>query len=189
MYAIPISISLRSVKSTQAKAKGLQVTCSVAVSNLVLTDEKLDGFDTRYKVSPPLRTDKDRMALISGILDNTIDLITSDHNPIDIEHKKMEFDLAKNGTIGFESAFGALLTVLPLDKIVEKLTAARAVFNLKSTEIAEGNTANLTLFTTESEWIFNKENVLSKSKNSAFFGAKMKGKAIGIYNNGTLVLA
>ena len=187
---IPTISSAKSVELIRnAKAKGLKVTCSVTVHHLVLTDEKLDGFDTRYKVSPPLRTDKDRMALISGILDNTIDLITSDHNPIDIEHKKMEFDLAKNGTIGFESAFGALLTVLPLDKIVEKLTAARAVFNLKSTEIAEGNTANLTLFTTESEWIFNKENVLSKSKNSAFFGTKMKGKAIGIYNNGTLVLA
>ena len=71
---------------------------------MVLTDEKLEGFDTRYKVSPPLRTEEDRKALISGINDNTIDMITSDHNPIDIEHKKMEFDGAKNGTIGLESA-------------------------------------------------------------------------------------
>ena len=173
----------------EAKNKGLQVTCSVAVHNLVLTDEKLDGFDTRYKVSPPLRTNFDRIALIKGVLDNTIDIITSDHNPIDIEHKKMEFDLAKNGTIGLESAFGALLTVLPLDKIVEKLTAGRTIFKLKSTGIAEGNLANLTLFTTENDWTFSKENILSKSKNSAFLDTKMKGKAIGIYNKGTLILA
>ncbi len=173
----------------EAKNKGLQVTCSVAVHNLVLTDEKLDGFDTRYKVSPPLRTNFDRIALIKGVLDNTIDVITSDHNPIDIEHKKMEFDLAKNGTIGLESAFGALLTVLPLDKIVEKLTAGRAIFKLKSNSIAEGNLANLTLFTTENDWTFSKENILSKSKNSAFLDTKMKGKAIGIYNKGTLILA
>lgn len=172
-----------------AKDKGLQVTCSVAVHNLVLTDEKLEGFDTRYKVAPPLRTNSDRMALVKGVLDNTIDVITSDHNPMDIEHKKMEFDLAKNGTIGLESTFGALLTVLPLDKIVEKLTAARTLFHLKSTEIAEGNSANLTLFTTENDWVFSKENVLSKSKNSAFLGTKMKGKAIGIYNNGQLIIA
>ena len=173
----------------EAKNKGLQVSCSVAVHNLVLTDEKLEGFDTRYKVSPPLRTNFDRIALIKGVLDNTIDVITSDHNPIDIEHKKMEFDLAKNGTIGLESAFGALLTVLPLDKIVEKLTAGRAIFKLKSTGIEDGNLANLTLFTTENDWTFSKENILSKSKNSAFLDSKMKGKAIGIYNNGTLILA
>ena len=173
----------------EAKNKGLQVTCSVAVHNLVLTDEKLDGFDSRYKVAPPLRTNLDRIALIKGVLDNTIDAITSDHNPIDIEHKKMEFDLAKNGTIGLESAFGALLTVLPLDKIVEKLTAGRTIFKLKSTEIAQGNLANLTLFTTENDWTFTKENILSKSKNSAFLDSKMKGKAIGIYNKGTLILA
>jgi dihydroorotase len=171
-----------------AKAKGLQVTCSVAVHNLVLTDEKLDGFDTRFKVTPPLRTDNDRIALISGVLNNTIDIITSDHNPIDIEHKKMEFDMAKNGTIGLESAFGALLTVLPLDKIVEKLTFGRAVFGLNNSEIAEGNQANLTLFSTEGEWIFTKENILSKSKNSAFLGTKMRGKVIGVFNNNKLIL-
>jgi len=187
---IPTISTAKSVELIRdAKNKGLQVTCSVAIHHLVLTDDKLDGFDTRFKVTPPLRTNSDRMALIKGVLDNTIDVITSDHNPIDIEHKKMEFDLAKNGSIGLESAFGALLTVLPLDKIVEKLTAARALFNLKSTEITEGNTANITLFTTENDWTFSKENILSKSKNSAFLGTKMKGKAIGIYNKGTLILA
>jgi dihydroorotase len=187
---IPTISTAKSVELIRkAKEKGWQVTCSVAVHNLVLTDDKLDGFDTRYKVTPPLRTNSDRMALVKGVLDNTIDIITSDHNPIDIEHKKMEFDLAKNGTIGLESAFGALLTVLPLDKIVEKLTAARTLFQLKSTEIAEGNSANLTLFTTENDWVFSKENILSKSKNSAFLGTKMKGKATGIYNNGQLILS
>lgn len=173
----------------EAKARGLKVTCSVAVHNLVISEEKLDGFDTRFKVAPPLRTEKDRIKLISGVLDNTIDVITSDHNPIDIEHKKMEFDLAKNGTIGLESAFGALLPVLPLEKIIEKLTFARSIFKIDSNEITEGNLANITLFSTDDEWIFGKENILSKSKNSAFLGTKMKGKVIGIYNNNTLILS
>ena len=186
---IPTISTAKSVELIRdAKAKGLQVTCSVAVHNLVLTDEKLDGFDTRFKVTPPLRTDNDRIALISGVLNNTIDIITSDHNPIDIEHKKMEFDMAKNGTIGLESAFGALLTVLPLDKIVEKLTFGRTIFGLNNSEIAEGNHANLTLFSTEGEWIFTKENILSKSKNSAFLGTKMRGKVIGVFNNNKLIL-
>ncbi|WP_298137483.1 dihydroorotase [Flavobacterium sp.] len=173
----------------EAKAKGLNVTCSVAVHNLVLTDEKLDGFDTRYKVLPPLRTEEDRKALLDGVLDNTIDIITSDHNPIDIEHKKMEFDLAKNGTIGLESAFGSLLKVLPLDKIVEKLTASRAIFKIESHTIEEGKSANITLFTTDEDWAFTKENILSKSKNCAFLGSKMKGKVVGVYNNSKLILA
>ena len=172
----------------EAKAKGLNVTCSVAVHNLVLTDEKIEQFDTRFKVSPPLRTEEDRNALLAGILDNTIETITSDHNPIDIEHKKMEFDLAKNGTIGLESAFSALMTVLPLEKIVEKLTSGKSIFNLDNSEIKVGNVANISLFTTDEDWTFTKENILSKSKNSAFLGAKMKGKVIGIYNNSKLIL-
>lgn len=171
-----------------AKAKGLQVSCSVAVNHLILTDEKLDGFDSRYKVSPPLRTETDRKALIEGILDNTIDMITSDHNPIDIEHKKMEFDLAKNGTIGLESAFGALLNVLPLEKVIEKLTAGKSVFQIESQPIAEGNKACLTLFNPEGQSTFTKKNILSKSKNSAFLGVEMTGKTYGIYNRGKLVL-
>lgn len=172
-----------------AKAQGLNVTCSVAVHNLVLTDEKIDGFDTRFKVEPPLRTEEDRRALLAGILDDTIDMITSDHNPIDIEHKKMEFDEAKNGTIGLESAFGALTTVLSLEKVIEKLTAGKSTFSIENSVIKEGSIANITLFNPNGNWTFNKENILSKSKNSAFIGNIMKGKVYGIYNKGILVLA
>lgn len=173
----------------EAKKKGLQVTCSVSVHHLVMTDEKLEGFDTRYKVSPPLRTDNDRQSLIAGVIDNTIDCITSDHNPIDIENKKMEFDLAKNGTIGLESAFGALATVLHLEKIVEKLTFGKNILNIESEIINENKKANLTLFQITPNWTFKKENILSKSKNSAFLGHEMAGKVIGIFTKGKLVLS
>ena len=172
-----------------AKKKGLNVTCGVAVHHLVLTDEKLESFDTRYKVSPPLRTEEDRKALLKGVLDNTIDCITSDHNPIDIENKKMEFDLAKTGTIGLESVFGALQTVLSLDKIIEKLTSGKNILNIENHTIAINNKVSVSLFITADNWTFEKENILSKSKNSAFLGQPMKGKAIGIYNQGKLVLA
>lgn len=173
----------------EAKAKGLAVTASVAVHHLVMTDEKLEEFDSRFKVSPPLRTDTDRKALIEGVLDGTIDLITSDHNPIDIEHKKMEFDGAKNGTIGLESAFGALMTILPLEIIIEKLTASYAIFKIESQSIAVGNKANLSLFNPEGKNTFTEASILSKSKNSAFLGLKLKGKAYGIINNNQLILA
>ncbi|MGQ7946981.1 dihydroorotase [Flavobacterium sp. WC2509] len=184
--------TISSVKSVQlikeAKAKGLNVTCSVTVHHLVLTDEKLEGFDTRFKVNPPLKTESDRQALLNGILDGTIDIITSDHNPIDIEHKKMEFDLAKNGTIGLESAFGALMTVLPLETIIEKFTEGKSIFSIPTNNINEGEIANITLFNPEGASIFTKENILSKSKNSAFLGTSLTGKAYGILNQGKLIL-
>lgn len=186
---IPTVSTVKSVALIkEAKAKGLQVTCSVAVHHLTLTDDRLEGFDTRFKVSPPLRTEEDRQALLAGILDNTIDMITSDHNPIDIEHKKMEFDRAKNGTIGLESAFGALCTVLPLEKIIEKFTLSKATFAIINQAIKEGEKANLTLFNPEGKSVFTKENILSKSKNSAFLGVELKGKVYGIINQGSIVL-
>jgi dihydroorotase len=187
---IPTISTAKSVQLIkEAKVKGLDVTCSVAVHQLVLTDEALEEFDSRYKVTPPLRTENDRQALLNGVIDGTIDLITSDHNPIDIEHKKMEFDLAKNGTIGLESTFGALNTVLPLETIIQKLTEKKSRFGIENQTIDKGQKANITLFSPEGNWTFEKENILSKSKNSAFLGLKMKGKAYGIYNKGKLILA
>jgi len=172
----------------EAKAKGLNISCSVAAHHLTMTDEKLESFDSRYKITPPLRTEEDRQALLAGILDNTIDMITSDHNPIDIEHKKMEFDMAKSGTIGLESAFGALMNVLPLEKVIEKLTAGKTVFGIESSTINEGTEANISLFNPEGESVFSKTSILSKSKNSAFLGMEMKGKAYGVVNQGKLIL-
>ena len=186
---IPTISTAKSVELIkEAKAKGLNITCSVAVHHLVLTDEKLEGFDTRFKVTPPLRTEADRQALINGIKDGTIDIITSDHNPIDIEFKKMEFDTAKNGTIGLESAFGALLTVLPLETIIDKLTSGRKLFGIENHTIAEGSKANFTFFTPEGNSTFTKENILSKSKNSAFLGTETKGSVYGILNQNQLVI-
>lgn len=186
---IPTVSTAKSVQLIKdAKKKGLNVTCSVAIHHLFLTDETLTDFDTRYKVAPPLRPDTERKALIKGVLDGTIDMITSDHNPIDIENKKLEFDLAKDGTIGLESAFGALQTLLPLDVIVEKLNAGKAIFGIQNHEIAEGAPATFTLFNPERNWTFTKNDIQSKSKNSAFLGQKLKGKAYGIYNQGKLIL-
>ncbi len=164
----------------EAKAKGLQVTCSVAVHNLVLNDEMLMGFDTRYKVLPPLREEATRKALIEAVLDGTIDCITSDHNPLDIEHKKLEFDKATDGVIGLETAFGALNSILPLDLIIEKLTLSKSVFGIENNPIQVGQKANLTLFNPEGNYVFKQENILSKSKNSPFIGKKLKGKVYGV---------
>lgn len=165
----------------EAKAKGLNVTCSVSVHNLFFTDEVLKGFDTNYKVNPPIRSKEDVQALVKGVKNGTIDMITSDHNPLDIEHKKLEFDKATDGVIGLESAFGALNSILPLETTIERLTFPKSIFGIENHPLEVGQQANLTLFNPEFTYTFSeKENIFSKSKNSPFIGQKLKGKVYGI---------
>tara|TARA_R110002020_G_scaffold168026_3_gene356643 strand:+ start:194 stop:1447 length:1254 start_codon:yes stop_codon:yes gene_type:complete len=181
---IPTVSSKESVELIRnAKDKGLDVSCSVAISNLFFTDDKLSEFDTHFKLMPPLRTEEDRQALIKGIKDGTIDMVCSDHNPLDIEQKKREFDHAMYGTISQEATFGALLTVVSEKKAVQLLTAGRERFAEKESAIEEGNSANLTLFKTKGSWVFEEKDILSKSKNAAFLGSKLKGKVYGIIAN------
>lgn len=171
-----------------AKAKKLNVTCSVAIHNLVLTDDSLNGFDTRYKVLPPLRTQSDCDALIEGLKDGTIDMVTSDHNPIDIEDKKLEFDYAKYGTTGLESAFGALQTIFTTKKAVSLLTQGKSRFGVAESTINEGEIADLSLFNPDEHYQFSKSHITSKSKNSAFLGMNLKGKTYGVIANNKIVL-
>lgn len=186
---IPTISTAKSVELIrQAKQNKLNVSCSVAVHNLVLTDAELQTFSTNAKVLPPLRTQTDCDALIEGLKDGTIDMVTSDHNPIDIEHKKIEFDFAKNGSIGLESAFGALNQVLTLKKSVEVLTRGKERFGIEATPIAVGTEANLTLFNPSTTYTFTKENIHSASKNAIFEDKVLKGKAYGIFANNQLIL-
>ena len=186
---IPTISTAKSVELIrQAKQNKLNVSCSVAVHNLVLTDAELQTFNTNAKVLPPLRTQTDCDALIEGLKDGTIDMVTSDHNPIDIEHKKIEFDFAKNGSIGLESAFGALNQVLTLKKSVEVLTRGKERFGIEATPIAVGTEANLTLFNPNTTYTFTKEHIHSTSKNTIFENKVLKGKAYGIFANNQLIL-
>ena len=122
--------------------------------------------------------------------DGTIDIITSDHNPIDIENKKLEFSLAENGTIGLESFFGVVNSVLDLETLIQATTSnPRTIFGLESASIEEGQTANLSLFNPQGKSTFSKEHIISTSKNSAFLGKELTGKAYGSFNNQKLVLA
>ena len=187
---IPTISTEKSVKLIKdAKKKGLDVSCSVAVHNLILTDDELEGFEANKKVNPPLRTKKDTKALLKGLKEGTIDMITSDHNPIDIEYKKVEFSIAKDGTIGLESAFGALNTVLDIETIVKCLSEnPKNRFGLENESIDIDKKADLTLFTTEGKTVFSENEILSTSKNSLFLEKTLKGKAYGIFNNKQLIL-
>ena len=187
---IPTISTAKSVELIKkAKESGLQVTCSVAAHHLVLTDDELLSFNCNAKVLPPLRTKKDNEALINGILDATIDSITSDHNPIDIEHKKLEFNNAKFGTIGMESLFGALNKPIGLEPLISCLTSKpKDMFGIKMHSINEGNIAELTLFNPDFEYTFSEDSILSTSKNSVFLNKKLNGKVYGIISNSKKVL-
>jgi len=182
---IPTISTANSVKLIKAaKKKGLHVTCSVAAHHLLLTDNELPSFDANTKVLPPLRTAKDTKALIKGLNEGVIDIITSDHNPIDIEHKKLEYQNAKFGTIGLESLFGAVNQVLDIETIVKCLTTNPAnIFNTPTNNITEGEKATITLFNPEGTYIFNETTILSTSKNSVFLNKQLKGKVYGIIAN------
>lgn len=181
---IPTISTAGSVKLiAEAKKKGLDVSCSVAIHNLFFSDETLVGFDTNFKVSPPLRTKSDSKSLIKGLKNGTIDFVTSDHVPMDVEHKRVEFDNAKNGSLGLESAFGALNTLFDLDETVKLLTNGRSRYQMESPKLEEGAKACLTLFNPEGEYVFEAKDIRSTSKNSMFVGASLKGKVYGIIHN------
>lgn len=186
---IPCISAAESVELIKAaKKQGLKVTCSVPIHNLFFTDEALHDFDTNFKLLPPLRTKKDIVALKKGLADGTIDLITSDHNPIDIEHKKVEFDHAMYGSIGLESAFGALNSLFDTATAVTLLTKGKSMYGIAPNSIAVGQKAELTLFDPMPRYQFNDAHIYSSSKNSVFLKSELKGKVYGVYAKGQLLV-
>ena len=171
----------------EAKKKKLNITCSVAIHNLYFTDDVLIDFNTNYKVLPPLRTQSDIDALIEAVKDGTIDMVTTDHNPIDIEEKKIEFDHANYGTIGLESAFGALQKIFTTKKTIDVLTKGKIRFGFEHTPINIGSSANMTLFNPDTKYTFSKKDMVSRSKNSIFENEPLRGKAYGIIANNQVV--
>jgi len=187
---IPTISTEKSVKLIKdAKKKGLDVSCSVAIHNLLFTDDLLSEFPTAAKVLPPLRTIKDIKALTKGVQDGTINMVTSDHMPVDIEHKKVEFENAMNGTIGLESAFGALQIIFSLEDTIALLTKGRERFNIEEPAIKEGAVANLSLFNPNVSYSFSLADIISTSKNSVFLESPLKGKVYGIINRDKVELA
>ncbi|MCJ7467578.1 MAG: dihydroorotase [Maribacter sp.] len=186
---IPTLSTGHSVKLiSEAKKKGLDVSCSTAIHNLWFTDEALEEFDAKFKVLPPLRTKNDAKALLKGLKEGVIDFVTTDHLPMNIEQKQVEFDNAANGTIGLESAFGAINQLLGFEWAVALLTKGRERFGLKTPKLKEGEIACLTLFDPDIEYRFDHEDILSKSKNSMFLDSTLTGKTYGVINNHQMLL-
>ncbi|HEX6194206.1 MAG TPA: dihydroorotase [Chitinophagaceae bacterium] len=176
----------------RGKDSGAQVSCSVTPYHLYFTDEDLRDYDTNLKVTPPLRTKEDRQALQEAVANGTIDCIASHHLPHEYDSKVLEFEYAKPGMTGLETAYPVLATAMPSvsqEKWVELLAInPRKLFNLPTASIQKGQKAYITLFDPAAEWTVNENHFKSKSKNSPFTGKKLKGKVTGIINGDKIVL-
>lgn len=171
----------------KAKARGLDISADVHIMNLLFNELELLEFDTNYKVLPVLRTENDRLALIEGVLAGVIDTVVSDHRPLDVEEKDLEFDHAGFGTISLQTVFSAINSSFGenIQEFVNSLSIkARHVIGLELSPIEVNFAVDATLFDTSTSWVFTKETNLSKSQNSPFFEKQFTGKVHGIiYNN------
>ena len=161
------------------KKNNSKISAEVTPHHLYFNDNALSGYNTNFKVAPPILTEKDRKALIKGLKDGTIDCIATDHAPHTTEEKEASFDMAPFGMIGLESCFGVVNKVLdlPLKEIIKLLTInPRNIMNFNSNLFKKGALAEITIIDPDHEWIFSEENIYSKSKNSPFIGEKLKGK-------------
>lgn len=172
----------------KAKAAGLQVSCGVAAYQLLLTDESLPGFDTRYKSMPPLRGESHRQALLEGLRDGTIDVICSDHQPEDVEHKALEFDLANFGLAGLETALSAVLSAVGKDEsLLSKALDAlaqrpAALLGLPQASLNVGETASLVVFDRASQYTVQPQMLASKGVNNPFVGSQLDGRILLVVN-------
>ncbi len=178
-----------------AKSQGIFVTAEVCPHHFTLTDEIVKSFDTNTKVNPPLRTQEDVDALKEGLKDGTIDCITTDHAPHTAEEKESEYDHAPFGMIGLETAVGLAITelvekeYLTWPELVNKMSTMPAKITglTNKGEIKEGKDADITIIDSDCEWIFRKEEITSKSKNSPFIARKLKGRVAATICNGKIV--
>ena len=181
----------------RAKAEGVRVTAEVTPHHLAFTDEDLATYDTAKKMNPPLRTVEDRDALREAVADGTIDVIATDHAPHAVEEKDMEFDVAPPGTIGLETALAAVLThlvepgIIDLPRAIEALSTAPARILGASDHggpLEPGRPANLVVFDPDEAWTVEPPFV-SKARNSAFTGERLRGRVRYTMLRGTLTVA
>lgn len=175
-----------------AKKRGIKVTCETCPHYFTYTEEKLLMKDADYRMNPPLREESDRLAILEGVLDGTIDCIVTDHAPHTKEEKE-DFYTAPNGVVGLETSLAVTLTQLyhtnktSLSHIIKLMSInPRKLLGIPVCKIEKGYTANITVFDPEKEWVVEPEQLHSKSKNTVFKGEKLKGKVVMTVSNGAI---
>jgi len=180
-----------------AKKRGIQITAEVTPHHLLLTDDLVENYDPIYKVNPPLRTEKDVMALREGLAEGVIDIVATDHAPHPAEDKDCEWQAAAFGMVGLETALSVLVKTMIETKmmswndLIDRMSIAPARIAGYSTQgqlIAEKNYANLTIIDKDKSWIVNREKLQSQSKNTPFNGYELPAVVTDVFHNGVQVL-
>jgi dihydroorotase len=168
----------------RAKTRGVRVTAEATPHHIALTDDTLATYDTNFKMNPPLRTEEDRLAIIEGLRDGTLDCLATDHAPHTDFEKDREFDFAPNGILGLETALAVSLDVLvrkskfKLPYVIDLFTRKAAqIVNLPAGSLAEGAVADICLFDPEEKWTYDAKAGFSKSSNSPWDGQTLTGRA------------
>lgn len=174
-----------------AKADGLNITCSVTPYHLALNDEIMRSYNSAYKVMPPIRTENDRKALVEGLKDGTIDCIAAHHRPQEWDAKAKEFEYASDGMNVQENTFAILYNTLknevPLERLVDALSQKpNGIFGVKNSSVKEGDAVNFTLFSTAGQTKL--DSLKSKSANNPFMNKELAGKVVGILKGNQVIL-
>ena len=189
-YHIAQISSAKSVSIIEEKKKFLKFTCGVSINNLSLNENDIGDFRTFLKLSPPLRTEDDRVALVEGIKNETIDVIVSDHKPEDEEQKRLTFAKAATGSSGIETLLSLSLELfhngsIKLDTLIKTLTCNPAkILKINKGNLTQGNNADFCIVDINKPWVVKKENLLSKSKNTSIENKKLQGKVTNTFVNG-----
>ena len=169
----------------KAKARGVSVTAEASPHHLILTDARVEGFDTDAKMNPPLRSLDDREAVREGLADGTLDVFATDHAPHHYDEKEQAFSEAPNGIVGLETALGLALThvvgegLIDLPTLIHRMSVGPAqAFGLPGGTLAAGSPGDVTIFDPEKAWTVDRDRFLSKSRNTPFHGWKLKGRAL-----------
>ena len=194
-HAAQISTAAAVEIMAAAKRRSSRVTCGVSINNLALNDNDVGGYRTFFKLSPPLRSEDDRRAMIEGLRDGTIDVIHSDHDPQDSEVKRQPFAEASDGAIGLETMLAAALRLvhsgdIELMPLLRAMTQRPAeILGLPSGRLAVGAPADFILFDLDYPWQVTEADFRSRSRNSSFEGARLAGKVMATYVAGRKVFA
>lgn len=194
-HAAKISLPESAEAIATARKRGANVTCGISINHLTLNENDIGEYRTFFKLSPPLRGEDDRVAMVEALANGTIDIIVSSHDPQDVDTKRVPFADAADGAIGLETLLPAALRLyhsgaVPLMRLIDALSTRPAqIFGLAAGTLKPGAKADITLIDLEEPWLFGKDAIVSRSKNTPFENARFTGRAVATYVKGEAVFS
>jgi dihydroorotase len=192
-HAAKISVPESAEAMRLARSRGTKATCAISINHLSLNENDIGEYRSFFKLSPPLRTEDDRQAMVDALADGTIDIIVSSHDPQDVDTKRLPFADAADGAIGLETMLAAALRLhhagrVPLMRLIHALSTRPAeIFGLPAGTLKPGAKADITLIDLDEPWLVSKDTIVSRSKNTPFEDARFSGRAVATYVAGRLV--